>query len=137
MAVTDRLIITATQPSAFKLSLHGVQGWLHGLRQIPERYRRAGEAGSGRQSMGTEAPQTELRGWIACSASAVAIATCTRLESLTGYTVAIADQWGRTFPRVTIDSVEVNLVRTRGPDVTAGVRATHRIDVVIRCEVQP
>lgn len=122
------------QPRVMVIACHGWKGWVPDLSEIPDRFRRPGQAGSGRQSLGREARAVDVQIWIAFATKAECLDTAADLEALVDFTVTIRDPWARSF-EATINAVTCSPIATRGP-LVAGGRATHRLEATINLERQ-
>ncbi len=128
--------ITASegQPASLLFLFTAWRGWVPGITEIPDRFRRVGQRGSGRQSMGQESPATDVEVMMLFSDQDTALINARLLESIVGYDVEVEDCWTRRFT-ASIDAVRCRLVATRGPLVGGG-RATVRLEATIRMERQ-
>lgn len=138
---TVRATITASQPSPLVIALHqwgdgSGNGWLPTLQAQPDRFRRPGEAGSGRQLDGAASPSRTVPILAWCRDKPAALLLLTQLESLQGYGAQIVTPAYGTWKYVCFDSVDVQPRAGFGPLISAGIQATYKVLGTVTVERQ-
>lgn len=108
-------------------------GWLPDLMPVVDRFRRNGQAGSGRQHLGTESPGKSVPVVVWCASETAMIRTLDDLEDLAGYPVQLTDPWSRTLT-IQIDGLDLTPRRCKGPILSAGVPAIYRVGGTLSVE---
>lgn len=138
MALRIVATITAEEPRAITLRFHGWTGWVHDIQDRGERVVRIGQAGSIRQITGREGKEDEVRIWMAFSSESDMNTAIADFLALKEHPVAVSAPFNRVLPHVTVNDCWITkATKTKGPAVAGTAQSTHRIEGVLRLEVQP